>query len=143
MLKSAAIGWASGARSSAGLAAILVPRGEFAHRARYGRARESAALVAVSGELTVDKLPMTPSRLQPVALLVRLAVGAAAGASLARRADRPVFVAGSVAALAAWGASVGGVRWRELAAARTGSDWPGALAEDFTALAVAHWAVQE
>ena len=57
--------------------------------------------MAVTGELVGDKLPKTPSRLEPPGLIARIALGAVAGAVLARVASRPMVPAALVAASAA------------------------------------------
>jgi uncharacterized membrane protein len=83
-------------------------------------------VLAAAGELVVDKLPMTPSRLDPPALAGRLASGAFAGR----------VVAGNAGALAGGAAAVAG----SLAGARVREMRPGlatALAEDAVAAALA------
>jgi uncharacterized membrane protein len=55
-------------------------------------ARRPATVVAplaVTGELATDKLPSTPSRLEPPGLAGRVAGAALAGAVIARGADQP------------------------------------------------------
>jgi uncharacterized membrane protein len=64
------------------------------------------AALAAAGELIGDKLPITPSRLDPAPLLGRLASGGVAGVALADAADRS-RIAG--AALGAAGAGIGSV----------------------------------
>ncbi len=72
--------------------------------------------VAAVGELIGDKLPFTPSRLDPLPLGGRIAVGAFIGAAVCRSADQPVIggalVGGATAVLGAWL----GYTWRTLAA---------------------------
>src|SRR4051794_39692770 len=84
-----ALGLASGARSSAGIAALALstPAGSCsgALGALTGRRGTTAAVVSVSGEFVVDKLPQTPSRLQPPAFAARVLTGTVAGAGLALR----------------------------------------------------------
>lgn len=46
-------------------------------------------LVSAAGEIVVDKLPFTPSRLLPGSLVVRTGLGGLAGALLARSAGLP------------------------------------------------------
>lgn len=96
--------------------------------------------MAISGELVADKLPITPSRLQPGSLLVRLASGGGGAALLARRrGSSPLLpVLAGIAGAAA--GSVAGSRWRAWAARRR-PDWQGAVIEDACALALASGAV--
>jgi hypothetical protein len=119
--RSLALGLASGGRSSL----ALVPS---AMAARRPPARAATA-AAVAGEMVVDKLPSTPSRVQTGPLLGRWAAGAFAGYSLARR-DRANVVLPTVVGLA--GAGVGavlGTAWREVAS-QWGWTWQAGLVED-------------
>jgi uncharacterized membrane protein len=62
----------------------------------------TAATLALGGELVVDKLPWTPSRLEPAPLAARAVLAGVAGAVIARSAGRPAapaVLAGSAAAL--------------------------------------------
>ena len=141
-VRSVLLGFATGGRSSLGLAllAVTAPDTGGWPTSRWAR---GAAVLAAAGELTGDKLPQTPSRLAPPALASRIAVGAAAGAILAHRegASRTAtLVSAGLAAAGAGLGSVAGARWRALAADRIGSDWPGALAEDALAISVARYA---
>ena len=128
LVRSLALGLATGARSSAGLGALALraplglPVGPPARFVPY----------AVAGELVADKLPSTPSRLQPPVLGSRAVAGGLCGLVVARRAGAPRAVPVVAGALAAVGASVAGVRWR--------TAHPGvqaALAEDAVALGLA------
>jgi len=94
----AALGASAGLRTFTPLCALAL--------ARYGpasRASRAAAALAF-GELVADKLPRTPSRLQPPALAGRVASGAAAGGAVAGPAGACV---GGAAALAASCAGAG------------------------------------
>ncbi len=98
--------------------------------------------LAATAEISADKLPIAPSRLNPPGLASRLAGAAAAGAIIARRTpgdDSPAQLAGCVAASV--GAAVAtawlGTRWRAWAASRFGHDWIGAVMEDATAVTLA------
>jgi uncharacterized membrane protein len=97
--------------------------------------------LGVTGELVGDKLPKTPSRLEPPGLLARVALASAAGAVIARSCEQPMVPAVLVAASAA------------LVSARVGHDvrqrvsqhvppLACALAEDVIALALATAAVR-
>jgi len=147
LVRALAIGAAAGSRSSLGVAAPVLarragdrPGAGSAWRRRLVRA---VACAAVVGELVGDKLPTTPSRLDPPGAYVRLASGAVGGVLVARRRTRGLGVVAAAAAGAA-GAAVGtwgGAAWRRLAVGER-PDWPGAVAEDAVALTLAAWAVR-
>jgi uncharacterized membrane protein len=147
ILRAAALGTATAARSQLGPAAVAwsspsPPPGSSSVGARVGRllagrgTRRGLALGA-AGELVGDKLPKAPSRTEPLGLVPRLGFGALGGAVLASRAgeSEPAAAAAGLAAAAVW--SFAGVRWRTWAAARFGHDLPGALAEDAGAVLLA------
>ena len=111
-LRAVQLGVVAGMRSQMpfALLALAAQRGEFA--AGAGRPlsllRAPAALAglgfAALGEVVGDKLPRTPSRLAPGPLIARLVIGAAAGAAMAREAERST---GPAAGLGAAGAALG------------------------------------
>jgi uncharacterized membrane protein len=106
----ALVGAASGLRSQMGLAVLArrVDPKNLPSFLRSERARRFL-LVAASGELVADKLPFTPSRLDPPGLGARLLLGGVAGALVAADADRGtrILVAAVSAATAAAAAKVG------------------------------------
>ncbi|GAA3233279.1 hypothetical protein GCM10017691_28770 [Pseudonocardia petroleophila] len=136
LLRAAALGAASGARSTAGVAAIALtsagddrgPAGRLG-----GRTGTTLSALMAAGELVADKLPSTPSRTDPPGLLPRAALGAGSAAAVARRDGEDATLAGVIGVLAALGAAALGVRARAAASDRFGSDLPGALAEDAVA----------
>ncbi len=138
------LGVATGCRASLGPAgvAFVPPRRRdpavlSGLQSPWGR-RVSAGLVV--GELIGDKLPQTPSRLEPQGLGARLVLGGAGGAALAWRAGAHPLL-GALAATAGVGAgAVGGLRMRQAVAARGWPDLPAALAEDAAALGLARTA---
>jgi uncharacterized membrane protein len=143
-------GAASGSRSLTGLAAlILATSGDAKRQPDRTLSRpwvKAVAGLAATGEISADKLPAAPSRLEPPGLASRLVGAAAAGAIIARRTPgddssdpRPAQVAGCVAASvgAALATTWLGSRWRAWAAARFGHDWIGAVIEDATAVTLA------
>jgi uncharacterized membrane protein len=138
VLRSALLGVAAGSRSSLGVGApiLTTPAGAGLPRALTGRGAGVLATAGVAAELVGDKLPRTPSRLQPPVLAGRLASGAAGAAALARRQRaRPVApVLAGIAGAAA--GSFGGSAWRAWAARRV-PDWQAALAEDAVAILLA------
>jgi uncharacterized membrane protein len=134
LLRAAALGAASGSRTTAGLAAVALSsqrgdRGALASGLGSTTGTVASGILA-AGELVADKLPTTPSRLQPPSLGGRLAVGGAAAAAVARRDGHDPVLPALVGAASAVGASLLGVRLRALSAQRFGSDRPGAFAED-------------
>ncbi|MBW8482253.1 hypothetical protein [Actinomadura parmotrematis] len=140
LLRGAALGAASGCRSSAGLTALaLRSRRTDAGLAGYlaHPAAKPVAVLLASAELGVDKQPGVPSRLAPQGLSPRLALAAVTGGAAARRDGVPGTAPALAAALAAAAAAVAGHRLRAVAAQRFGSDLPGALAEDAVAAALA------
>jgi uncharacterized membrane protein len=129
LLRSAALGVASGSRSSLGVAAPTL-------RSNGSRLSRLAALATVGGELVADKLPATPTRTQPQGAVPRFAAAVTGATALARRQKRnvflPVVAASAGAAVGTWA----GLAWREWAATRM-PDWQAALIEDAVALGVA------
>jgi uncharacterized membrane protein len=137
LLRAAALGAASGARSASGIAAVaLTSRADDTGpvASRLGtRAGTVLTSLAAAGELLVDKLPEAPSRLTPVGLVPRTALGAASAAAVARRDGHESTLPGLIGAASAIATATLGVRWRAASARRFGSDRPGALAEDVLA----------
>ncbi len=82
-------------------------------------------------------------RLAPPGPVVRVASGAVGGVLVARHRTGPVGLVLAAAAGAAGGAvgTWGGAAWQRLAVGER-PDWPGAVAEDVTALTLAAWAVR-
>lgn len=70
------------------------------------------ALLAAAGELIGDKLPQTPSRMDPAPLGGRLVLGAAAGAAVARRSGVAALPAALLGAAGAYGGAYLGHRLR-------------------------------
>ena len=103
-----------------------------------------AAVTAAAGELIGDKLPQTPSRLEPQGSVPRLALGAGCGAILAHRAGSNRTTTALAAAAGLAGATAGtwlGAGWRGKATAKLGDDLYGAVIEDALCLAAARYAV--
>jgi hypothetical protein len=128
LVRSAALGVATGIRNSLALAGPLAATGG-------GRATGIAAAVTAA-ELASDKAPGVPSRIAPVPLAGRLFGGAVGAGVLARHHEAGAVTATAAGVLGAAGAfagAVAGVVWRDLAAER-GWTWQAALAEDGVAL---------
>jgi uncharacterized membrane protein len=135
--RAAAIGAASGCRTSAGLLAVSwtskrADRG--AARVLAGPAPRLGSALMAAGEFTWDKYPSIPDRTGPQGLPGRLAFGAAAAAATAQRDKVQPVLPALIGSAAAAGSTFAGYRLRALAAERFGSDRPGALIEDAVAL---------
>ncbi|MFB7889361.1 hypothetical protein ACFCZ3_15085 [Cellulosimicrobium cellulans] len=147
LARALALGVAAGSRSSLGAAAPVlggwVGGGSRGGSGGPGLLARAGAVAGVVSEMVGDKLPRTPSRLDPPGPVFRLGSGAAGGILLARHRTGPAGVVAAAVAGAA-GAAVGtwgGAAWRRLAVGSR-PDWPGAVAEDVVALALAAWAVR-
>jgi uncharacterized membrane protein len=150
LARCAGLGVVAGMRSQLpfALLAVAANRGDFAAGAgrplSWLRSRRALAGLglAAGGELIGDKLPKTPSRLEPVPLAGRLAIGGAAGAALARQGD---WSLGLGAGLGSAGAALGayaGYHLRALAGQKTGLPDPvWAVVEDVVAVALGASAV--
>ena len=134
LLRAAALGAASGSRSTAGVTAVALA----SRRGDPGRLASglgstggtSVSGVLALGELVADKLPFVPSRLSAPALGGRVLLGGTAAAAEARRDGHDPVLPALIGAAGAVGAAVLGSRLRGVAAQRFGSDKPGAFAED-------------
>jgi uncharacterized membrane protein len=118
-------GAATGLRSTVGLAALIDAGAAGLPALLTGPRARAVARLAVASELVLDKLPSTPSRLEPAGLAGRIVFAAVAGAVLARGADQPVLEAVVIASAAA------------IAGAKLGHDARVAAAELFPPFAVA------
>lgn len=143
-LRAALLGFATGGRSTLGLAAIATSAPGSGSWLTSPRVKSAAVLAAV-GECTGDKLPQTPSRLQPQGFIPRIALGAGTAAILSHREGNSrsvtIFAAGCGAAGAA-GGTWAGAQWRARATAKLGPDWPGAVTEDLVDVAAAYFATR-
>ncbi|WP_066585783.1 hypothetical protein [Cellulomonas timonensis] len=136
------LGVATGGRGSMGLAAPLLagppPEPGSAQRVRV---RRWVLLLGVVGEMVIDKLPTTPSRLNAPGPALRVANAVAGAAILARRAGSPLPLPALAGAAGALAGTWTGAAWRGWADAR-GPDWPGALLEDAASVGLAALAVR-
>lgn len=101
--------------------------------------------MASAGEVVLDKLPMTPSRLKPRTLLGRIAFGTFAGAALgSERKGIASVMRGAIAGTAgAVLGNYGGYHARKAVGDATGLPDPAvAVAEDAIAITLATTAVQ-
>lgn len=136
LVRAALFGAATGGRSqlpSSALAVTLVAGDQPVNgvaRVFASRRRRNVLVLGAVGELVGDKLPATPTRLQPPGLAARLVAAALGSAAIAVRDERSPWLSATVGATAALAASFGGARWRQTASASFGRDLPGALIED-------------
>jgi uncharacterized membrane protein len=141
------LGFVSGLRSQVGVALLTTAarRGRFGGDDRVTRVLASRAALTLTGlgtlvELTADKLPITPPRLNPGSLAIRCGVGAALGGIVLR--DRSIPLGLAIGAATAGLGSVAGQRARALAAEHTDvpDQWWG-VGEDLVATGLALLAV--
>ncbi len=148
MLRAAALGVVAGMRSQLPLALLSL-----AARQRGGdqqglpevltSPRVAALLLAsAAGELVVDKLPFTPSRLMPGSLVVRAGLGGLAGALLCRNAGLQPILGAALGVAGALAGSYAGYEVRAGLVAKTGRPDPlFAVLEDGAAVALGSYAV--
>jgi uncharacterized membrane protein len=143
------LGIVTGLRSQLGVAVLAWSEPASAGDTRALRLLRSTpgrtvAGLAAAGELVGDKLPSTPSRLQPMPFAARLATGAAVGALSVGRTDRRTLaVASAVGVAGAAAGSYAGAAYRKALPARTHTpDLPWAVVEDAVAAGLAATAVK-
>src|SRR3954447_26335354 len=101
VLGSVLLGAASGARGQLGVATV-VARSDPSLPGIFRHPWTRRLLVAAAvRELVVDKLPATPSRLEPAGIAGRLAMGALAGGLFAQTRRAPWFPAAAIGAASA------------------------------------------
>jgi uncharacterized membrane protein len=142
LAKAAALGAATGARSSYGIAAVAISSapgtGGPLGLLTSPRGKKAVSVMAAL-ETLGDKLPMTPSRLKPSGLIFRLGNGAGAAALTARRDGLDMSAAARTGVVAAAAATVLGAAWRRFGSRGDRADLPAALIEDVVAAALAAW----
>jgi uncharacterized membrane protein len=95
------LGAASGSRGQLGVA-VVVARSDPSLPGIFRQPWTRRLLVAAAaGELVVDKLPMTPSRLEPAGIAGRLVLGASAAGLFARTRRAPWLPAAAIGAASA------------------------------------------
>lgn len=140
LLRAAALGAATGSRSSAGITAVALTsrrgdRGPLASGLGSTAGTAITGVLAV-GELVADKLPSAPTRTEPPGLVPRTLLSGTSAAAVAGRDGHEPVLPALVAAGSALAAAAVGVRLRAAAASRFGSDRPGAFLEDGVAAAL-------
>ena len=148
LLSAVMIGVVAGMRSQLPLALLSLAARQHVSEARklpeiLSSPRVSALLlVNAAGEIVVDKMPFTPSRLIPGSLVVRTGVGGLAGALLSRSAGLGPLSGAACGAVGALLGSYGGYTVRAGLVATTGLPDPlFAVLEDVTAIAIGIHAV--
>jgi uncharacterized membrane protein len=136
LVRAALAGAATGLRSTSGVGALVESSSSGLPLALTSTPARAVAGLAVAGELVVDKLPNTPSRLDPPGLLARVALASAAGAVIARASERPMVPGAVVAAIAAAASARVGHDIRQRASAYV-PPIAAAVAEDVVALTLA------
>jgi len=138
VLRSFALGAATGCRSTLGLVAAAFTGGGDGGASKAAR---GASLLAMASELAADKHPEIPSRLGAAGVVPRFTSGTIGSIALAGQqnavADLPVLAGLAGVALG----TVGGAALREAAAARIGG-WQAGLVEDAVALGLTRLAVR-
>ena len=135
-MSSVILGAATGLRSQLGVASVVARSDPSLPSMFRQPSTRRLVLAAAAGELVVDKLPGTPSRLAPRGIIPRLALGALAAGLSAQTRQASWLPAAAVGASSAVVAARLGhdVRAR---LARHAPDLAVALAEDALALAAA------
>jgi uncharacterized membrane protein len=144
VLRPLVLGIVTGMRSQLGVAVLAWSEPASGRDTRALRLLRSTpgrqlAAAGAAAELIADKLPSTPSRLQPPALAARVVAGAGVGALAVNSSDRrTVGIASLLGAAGAIAGSYAGAYYRKLAPARTHTpDLPWALGEDAVAAGLA------
>jgi uncharacterized membrane protein len=123
--RAALAGAATGLRSTSAVAALIIAQAPGLPGPLTRPVAAWAAGLGVTAELGLDKLPSTPSRLEPSGLVGRIVMASVAGAVLARGTGHAVLPAVIVASAAA------------LVSARVGHDVRAAVEERIVPSAVA------
>lgn len=130
------LGAASGLRSQLGVATVVVKSDPSLPQILRRPWTRRLLAVAAAGELVVDKLPTTPSRLEPAGLAGRLVLGALAAGLFAETRQSSWLPAAAIGATSAAFAAKVGHDVREQSA-RSAPDPAVALVEDALALSLA------
>ena len=136
ILRSAALGAATGLRSTAGVAAVVLVADRPLPDAVRRRLSKPGVALSLGGELVADKLPFTPSRLEPRGLIPRVVFSGLAAALVSDREGAEVAVDAVVAGACALASARIGHDLRVQASKRWGNI-PAGLVEDAVALTLA------
>jgi uncharacterized membrane protein len=151
LTRSTLIGVTTGGRSITGLAALVLtaPAGARTQpeKAFTNRWVKSVATLFASQEYLIDKLPNTPSRLEPAGLASRATAAAIGGVLVARRTPpsatrQHMALCAGLCTAAALATSWLGARWRGWAPSRIGSSFGAAVIEDAATLATSYVATR-
>lgn len=148
LLRAVAIGVVAGMRSQLPLALLSLAARQHGGDQQYlpetlASPKVTALLLAsAAGEMVVDKLPFTPSRLMTGSLVVRACLGGLAGALLYRGSGLRPIRGAALGATGALAGSYAGYGVRAGLVARTGLPDPlFAVLEDVTAVTIGSFAV--
>jgi uncharacterized membrane protein len=130
------LGAASGLRSQMGMAVIAVRSDPSLPRILRQPWTKRVLVAAAAGELIADKLPNTPSRLEPTGIVGRLVLGALAASLYAQTRRAPWPPAAAIGAASAIAAAKIGHDLRAQLATRV-PDTAVAVVEDTVALGLA------
>ena len=95
------LGAASGARAQLGLATVVARADPSLPAVLREPVTRWLLVAAAAGELVVDKLPSTPSRLEPPGIAARLSMGALAAGLFAQTRQAPWLPAAAIGASSA------------------------------------------
>jgi uncharacterized membrane protein len=147
LMNVAALGVVAGMRSQLPLALLSLAAGQRNTDQHLPDILSSPKVTALllantAGEIVVDKLPFTPSRLMPGSLVVRAGIGGLAGVLLSRGSGVEPIRAAAVGAVGALVGSYAGYNLRVGLVDATGLPDPlFAVVEDVTAVAIGSHAV--
>lgn len=148
LFRAAALGVVAGMRSQLPLALLSLAahqgdRDQLDLPGILASPKVTALLLAnAAGEIVVDKLPFTPSRLNPGSLVVRAGLGGLAGALLSRDTRQQAFRGAAIGAVGALVGSYAGYHVRADLVAMTGLPDPLlAVLEDIAAVTIGSHAV--
>jgi uncharacterized membrane protein len=134
--RAALAGIATGMRSTSAVAALSLAESSGLPRVLTGPVAAGMAGIGVTSELILDKLPSTPSRLEPPGLVGRAVLAGIAGAVVARETKHAMLPAVFVALLTALFSARAGHDIRQAAAAHVSPSGVAAV-EDALALTIA------
>ena len=142
--RAAALGITAGMRSQLPLALLARTAARTGPQWLRKRTVPTNLYLSAAGEIVGDKLPMTPSRLEPLSMAGRLVFGSFSGAILVRRLEAPVLAGVMAGALGAVAGSLAGYharRWLGETSGLPDAIWAGA--EDALAISIGLLATRE
>lgn len=143
LTRAATLGVVAGLRSQLPLALLSLSARRYGTGPAVLRSPAVMTLLVgcAAGEIVVDKLPFTPSRLLPGSLAVRIGVGSLAGAFLCRRSGQATAAGAICGGVSALAGSYAGYHVRRSLVLSTGLPDPLiAVLEDGVATGLGGWA---